>query len=263
MNKKLLIIISSIAAIAAISAAAWFVWKDLGVGSENPIPSNGGSVGGVDYEATTTPNTIGAEKDVEYKSLAAKIASQPIIFKTGVSESSQAKTRASIEDLYGRIKADYNNLGLWIDLGLLRQTAGDYSGAKEAFEFANEVFPKNYVSFQDLGFLYGFYLQNPVESEKYYLKSLENDPTNAQVYLDLTDVYFNFKTGVAKIPEFLSEAMKTVSDSDKLLLMARLGRYYEEIKDYANAIKQYEEILAKDPSNTGLKAEVERLKALL
>jgi len=255
MNKKIFITVFIIMALGAVSGLAWLVWKDMGAVPEELTPTNEQNTGGLTYEVVAVPEAVSSEKDQEYKDLANEIASQPI-------KTDNAKTKASIEDICSKIKENYTDLSLWIDLGLFRQSIGDYTGAKEALEFANMVFPKNYVSFQNLGFLYGFYLKDPVQSEKYYMKSLENDPTNAQVYLDLADVYFNYKVNADKIPAFLLGGVKTTNESDKLLLKARLARYYEETKDYANAIKYYEEVLAVDPSNAGIEQEIDRLKTL-
>ncbi len=260
MIKKIIIVVL---AIIVLAGSAWFIYKDLNKNNNVIVPNGEQTTGGISYETASSTQATSDKQDLEFKKLALEIAAQRILFKTGISEAKKEEIQKQVQDIYSKIESDYKGLNLWIDLGLLKQSVGDYDGAKEAFEFANKISPKNYVSFQNLGFLYGFYLKNPIESEKNYLKSLENDPSNTQVYLDLADIYFyDYKEKTAEIPDFLLKGIKNVNESEQTLLKARLGKYYAEIKDYPSAIKYYEEVLVGDPSNQGLKDEIGRLKAL-
>lgn len=263
MNKKILIM-SSVAVIL-IAGAGYWVYKDFfalkaeNIGAED----TGKTIGGVNYEIVEVKpdETISAEADDQFKKTALEITNMPVVFSSEVSEASKEKIKTAIEELNKQIGEEYSHLDLLLELGIKRQSVGDYVGAAKTWEFAGLVFPKNYITFQNLGFVYGFYLKDYVLSEKNYLKSLENDPTNTQVYLDLVDIY-NFSGQAEKIPEFLKSGFKNAGDANEAQLKALLAKYYADNKDNANAVKYYEEVLVVDPSNTTIKQEIERLRAL-
>ena len=127
------------------------------------------------------------------------------------------------------------------------------------------VRPKNSLSFHNLGDLYGFYLKDSSKSELNYLQSIRNDPMNVDAYLNLTDLYWysGGEEGKKAIPEFLLHAIKNNANSEsKLPLVGRLAKYYEDIKDFPNAIKYYQQILDADPGNSAIHEEIERLRRM-
>jgi len=261
MKKYIFIIILVI----LISAASYWAYKDFfalkaeNIGAEDTSQT----VGGINYEVVeVVPGTnISIEDDDRFKKIVSEIVSMPIIFSSETSESNKEKNKTAIEELNKQISEDYGRLDLLLGLGLKRQSIGDYAGAVKILEFAGLVFPKNYISFQNAGFAYGFYLKDYKLSEENYLRSLENDPTNTQVYLDLVDIY-NFSGQAEKIPEFLKTSLKDAGNANEAQLKALLAKYYADIKDNVNAIKYYEEVLAVDPSNVGIQQEIERLRSL-
>lgn len=264
MNKKTSIIVSVI--IILIAVASYWTYKDFfAFKPENVGVKDTGeqTIGGVSYEVVEVNSgaDVSAEDNIQFKKMALEIASMPIVFSIEMSEVSKEKAKKAIEELNKQISEDYYRLDLLLDLGIKRQFAGDYIGTVKVLEFAGLVFPKNYISFQNLGFVQGFYLKDYKKSEENYLKSLENDPTNTQVYLDLVDIY-NFSGQAEKIPEFLKSSLKNAGNANEAQLKVLLAKYYADIKDDANAIKYYEEVLAIDPTNTAIKQEVERLRAL-
>jgi tetratricopeptide (TPR) repeat protein len=263
MNKKILVM-SSVAVIL-IAVAGYWIYKDMSSSKPGNIVTEEPSetIGGITYEvSTTTPNTnISVEENAQFKKTASEIADMPIVFSVQMTEANKAKKIKAIEEVSAKIKADYNHLDLLLEDGILRQSIGDYAGAVKIWNFAGEVFPKNYASFQDAGFVQGFYLKDYKASEENYLKSLENDPTNIQIYLDLVDIY-NFSGQAEKIPSFLKIGLKNAGDLNQAPIKILLAKYYAAIKDNANAIKYYEEVLSVDPSNTEVSQEIERLKSL-
>lgn len=264
MNKKILTIISVIIVLIAAVASYWtykdfFAFKPENIGAENTSQA----VSGINYEVVEigSDTNVTAEADSQFKKTALEIAAMPIVFSIGKTEANKEKIQKEIEELNKQIGEDYNHLDLLIELGLKRQSIGDYVGAVKTWEFAGLIFSKNYISFQNLGFAYGFYLKDYGKSEENYLKSLENDPTNTQVYLDLVDIY-NFSGQAEKIPEFLKTSLKVAGNVNEIQLKILLAKYYADIKDNANAIKYYGEVIVIDPSNTVIKQEIERLKSL-
>lgn len=263
MTKKLSLTISAL--IVLIAAASYWAYTDFftmkaeNIGTEDTSQT----IGGVNYEVVeVVPGTnISIEDDDKFKKTVLEIVGMPIVFSIEMPEANKEKIKTAIEELNNQISEDYNHLDLLLELGLKRQSIGDYVGAVKVWEFAGLVFPKNYITFQDLGFVYGFYLKNYTASEKNYLISLENDPTNTQIYLDMVDIY-NFSGQTEKTPTFLKTGLKIAGDANQIALKTLLARYYSDIKDNINAIKYYEDILVVDPSNTAIEQEIERLKAL-
>lgn len=251
--------------IILIAAAGFWMYGDISSSKPENIGAEDTSqtIGGINYEIVEVNSgaDISAEADDQFKKTALEIANMPIVFSVQITEENKAKKIMAIEAINDQIKADYNRLDLLLDDGLLRQSINDYAGAAKVWEFAGLVFPKNYISFQNLGFVYGFHLKDYKRSEENYLKSLENDPVNTQIYLDLVDVY-TFSGQAEKIPEFLKTGIKAAGNANEAQLKVLLAKYYADIKDNANALKYYEEVLIIDPSSTTIKQEIERLKAL-
>ena len=175
----------------------------------------------------------------------------------------QTPGNKEIEKLYLSIKNDISNLNNWIQLGILKEEIKDYEGARQVLEFASQLNPKNFISYQNLGDLYGFYLKDPIKAEQNYLKSIENDLTNIDAYLNLSDVYWSgAKEERAKIEGLLLRGIQVNLGDNQMPLMGRLSRYYEEIGDIKNAIVYYEKIYTAHPENKAIKDEIDRLKSL-
>ena len=224
-----------------VLGAVWSIWNDLrewqGSFKDNSViiaslsrDDNASS----STEVKLTPLNSELEKKV------ITIIDRP--FTPGISLSSEEKLdlEKKINDVYSSIKVNYDSLNDWIYLGQLRKAIGDYVGARDAWEFASLVRPKNSLSFHNLGDLYGFYLKDSSKSELNYLQSIRNDPMNVDAYLNLTDLYWysGGEEGKKAIPEFLLNAIKNNANSEgKLPLIGRLAKYYEEIKDILNVIK--------------------------
>ena len=106
-----------------------------------------------------------------------------------MSDEAKKIVTAKIQDLSSQLKKDSDNLENWLVLGVYRKTIGDYEGAKEVWEYANAIRPKNSISFNNLGELYAYYLKDNVKAEENYAKAIENDPSAIYIYRNLFDFY--------------------------------------------------------------------------
>lgn len=121
-----------------------------------------------------------------------------------------------IHTLVGLLKENTQSYNEWIDLGALRKSIEDYEGARQAWEYASAIRPKNSVSFGNLGVLYGYYLQNPTLAEKNYLKAIENDPKLPYLYMQTADFYLEVLKDTKKAKNILEKGLIEVPGDEAL-----------------------------------------------
>ncbi len=154
-----------------------------------------------------------------------------------------------------RINQTPDMVDLWIDLGLIKKTFEDYVGARDAWEFASLIRPKNATSFINLGDLYWHFLPDFGASELNYKKALVNSPGTLGIYKDLSDLYrFSYKEKAGLADDIILEGLALHPKSIDLLMW--LASYFRDIGDKNNAIKYYSEVLKIDPTNAAAKSEL-------
>lgn len=193
-----------------------------------------------------------------------EILSRPVRGGAGMPEAIRKDLERQIAEATAVLKQDYNNLQLWIMIGLARKNLDDYEGARDAWEFAGVIRPQNSLSFANLGFLYGSYLKDYVRAEKNYLRAIANDLHNVSAYNNLADLYwYSIPEKRVGIPKLLVGGLNENADRDhRAPLLARLALYYRDNKEYAKAVDVMEEIVALLPEHAGeLRVEIDELKA--
>lgn len=135
-----------------------------------------------------------------------------------------------------------NNTGYfdgWIMLGSLRKMAGDYEGARDAWEYASAISPSNYVSFGNLGDLYQYYLKDYPRAEKNMLTSVKNKVDNIAGYRNLYNLYTqSYKKKISEAPKILLLGLS--KNPNNLDLIVLLAQYYAGVGDKSSATKYYE-----------------------
>lgn len=97
------------------------------------------------------------------------------------------------------------------------------------------------------------------KAEEYYLQSMELDPSDTQIFVDLFELYKLPWSGGKYSPESILE-LGIGKMGDNSTLLATLANYYKEIGNKAKAIEYYEKTLEFNPSNEAAKQELEVLK---
>ena len=136
----------------------------------------------------------------------------------------------------------------WLGQGILKKNAGDYKGAKEAWEHVVKIRPEDHVAYNNLGDLYQHYLKDYPKAEFYLKKTVELKPDYLQGYTNLHDLYRIFykeKSGLAD--DILLEGIK--NNPQDYYLRIVLASYYKDRGDKINARKSYEEALSLNPPN--------------
>lgn len=251
--------------------AGWYVWKDFHFGANfnQSGPSNqqqGLIVDQTQNQDSSTTSTDVSKlnnavrtENVKLKTLALKIISEPIIFKTSLSEDSKKLFTQKINEIHDLVKQDYNYLNQWLDLGSYRKLIGDYEGAIEALNFAVAIRPDDYVAFHNLGDLYGFYLKNYPKAEENFLKSITFKPANEDAYIQLATIYqYSYKEKSGETENILLKGIS--SNPGSATLKIALGNYYKTIGRNTDALKYFEDALKLMPNNVSLQQDIELLK---
>ncbi len=260
-SKKYIFIVFGIAIIAVL-AVVWY-WR----GPVTPVPTeNIASHVQNNNVATTTPATV--LKNVSVSAGQAPYRGEPIAtlkegdIGDGFPESYKAKLRAELGTLAKKVASGDAGLDDWLRIGVIKKVFRDFNGARDAWEYAASVYTLNSLPFYNLGDLYGSYLKDFPKAESAFEHAIKLDPKKAGFYTSFAEFYRYFYTVKKDLVISTIESGLKQLPNDPILLMY-LGSYYrDDLKDNVKAILYYEKVLVQDPSNSGLKDEINRLKSL-
>ena len=134
---------------------------------------------------------------------------RPVKFSATISEISKQSYLKKIEELSTALKEDKELISHWLDLASYHRMAGDYDGAEKIWKYVTVIRPLAYAAYFNLGDLYGFYIKDNIEAEKYFLKALDVEPGSISGYLTVSDFYnevYTEKAGQAK--KILQDGLK-------------------------------------------------------
>jgi len=227
-------------ALTAVIAVSWYFDRDwkLSRSSVQPSAANQPSVSVAEEknpekevgEKVVVKNDSPASESKEaLKAMAAEIISRPIMASAPLAEIDRKRAEGKIKEMIDLIKIDYDNIYPWYDLGAYRRVIGDFEGAAEAWAFGTLIRPKDYIGYQNLGDLYGFYVKDYPKSEENYFKSIQNNPQNIQAYLDLAIIYESvYKEKSDQIESILLRGL--MANPDNLRLKSALENYYSKLE---------------------------------
>lgn len=134
----------------------------------------------------------------------------------------------------------------WIQLGIAKKIVGDFEGARDAWQYAGLIAPKNVVSFANLGELYWRYFPDFPKSEQNFRQAIQNDPKRPEIYVSLAELYYYSYTEKARLAE---DAYKEglAANPDNEMLMRNIAAYYQKIGDTKNAISWWRKLLETNP----------------
>lgn len=195
INKKNLGLMGLIIIVAAV---AFFIYRDMNKqkSPETKIVNGIGMTGDGTVKVETIPD--------------AKLPPAPFLDRVvtplnsllpQVVSAVQKQMATTIETL----RKDPKRVDAWIDLGVQRQTLGDYEGARQAWEYAKALNPNgNIVPWNNLGNLYHYYLKDYPKSEENWKKVIALKPDYIQAYRGLYELYtYSYKEKASQIPIFL------------------------------------------------------------
>ena len=126
------------------------------------------------------------------------------------------QTLAEISRIMGLLKQDSNLFNEWSDLGLVMKSIDDYVWARDAWEYAVFLRPKDSLVFTNLANLYGYYLKEPEKAEKNYLKSIENDPKLPYLYVRAAFFYLEVLNDNEKARNIIEKGLQNIPGDDEL-----------------------------------------------
>lgn len=246
----------TIAILAVILAIA--VWQIGYYWKRQPV-SNLDNGNNLPVEEKTSTSSPKAAVNDDLRGLSLKIIARPIVVGLNLSESSKNQAVGKIKELNDLIKQNYDYPEAWQDLGAYRRLIGDYEGAIAAWNFVGLIRPKNYVSYNNLGDLYAFYLKDYDKGEQNFLKSISNEPANINAYVQLATLYEDAYQSREKDAENIL-LLGINANPSVAGLKVLLGQYYERQGRKGDALKYFEEALQLDPNNKSLAQDISRLK---
>lgn len=122
-----------------------------------------------------------------------------------------------IVSLQSELTKDKTNLNNWVSLGLYQKMAGDYEGAVISWKYVGQVANKDFVSFGNLGDLYGYYLHDNGLAETYYKKAIENGPTQSYLYVQLAMLYKDVFSDMMKARAIIEEGLRRIPNNPSLI----------------------------------------------
>lgn len=138
-----------------------------------------------------------------------------IVVKIDLPANIKSETIMDIHDIIQKLKENYDDMQLWLQLGLLRKLLGDYDGAIEAWQFVNLIRPNNFVSFGNLGDIYTLYLKDSGKAEENYLKALKNGPEQTYLCQKVYEFYRYVMQDDVKAKEILKKGIEINPDTSQ------------------------------------------------
>lgn len=168
--------------------------------------------------------------------------------------------RQKLEEHAGSLDVNPDTLDPWLQAGVIKKMIGDFEGARDAWEYASLIRPKNFVSFKNLGELYWNYLPDYSRAEENFRKAIENEPKFIDSYISLSELYrysYAEKQSLAEAP--LLDGIRANPDSKDLSIY--LARFYRDhAKNNEKAIEYYRKFIQLAPDNKDAREELEILQ---
>lgn len=133
---------------------------------------------------------------------------QPVVIPRFFLPDVAARAVGEIQKLSAALRENPTNAALWGELGLKRKGIEDYNGARLAYEYSLALAPYNAVTADNLGVLYGYYLQEPKKAEENFLKALDIEPEMVFRYLRLYELYKDIFQDVVKAKAILEQGLQ-------------------------------------------------------
>jgi len=242
MNKNKLIFIIFISLV--VGGVSYFISKDvftksgpdLTLNLEENIAENiksasstikaiEGSNLAIEGEGDFKVNPIKIEEEKKLDSEGAALldrVAQPI---SNIDQGSAERALEKISEISISLREDPENVENWLVLGVYRKIIGDYQGAADVWNYVGGISPDNYVSYNNLGELYAYYLKDNTKAEVSYKKAIENGKNMIFIYRNFHDFYRNVLKDEAKAKAILEQGIAANPDTSQDL-QNLLNLYY-------------------------------------
>ncbi len=250
-------IIAVVITLLVLGLLGWAVYR--GTHRNTPISSN--DIFTVPEQATSTGQNGGGVV-VEPVVIPVPDLNRILVPDTKLPTEAKNILIANMVKVSEQLKKDPKQARLWIALGTNRKMAGDYEGARLAWEYVDVVSAGNVTAFANLGDLYHYNLKNYPKAELNMKKVIALSPTDAGAYKALFDLYhLSYLQSTHNAEKVLLAGLVKIPHN--LALTIELASYYKEKGMKEKAITYYDEAIAtaKSHNNQDLVTELEAQRA--
>lgn len=162
-----------------------------------------------------------------------------------------ASTTNGLFETLDILSKDSKDIDGWMAFAMNRKGAGDYLVARDAWEYVVSLNPLSFVTYNNLGDLYHYFLKDYRKAEKNLLKAIEVDPQHVSGYINLHDLYrLSYKTSGDSAEKILLRGLEIIGND--IVLLSKLADYYKERGRFVEATAYYQRaadqaILINDP----------------
>ena len=204
-------------------------------------------------------NATVRESDTPVSNIPAPEHAAPLTLSSSVSADVVKALNAQYAQIQSILAKDPTNFAAWIDLGIVRKTGGDYTGAAADWTYVSKIYPTSGVAFDDLGDLYMNFIKDYPQAELVLKQAVALNPHDVSAYENLFALYtsYGYKGASAGV-SIMNEAIAANPTSPDLHVL--FARYYRSAGDAADAKVQYDAAisLADKQGNTDLVAALKQ-----
>ena len=153
-----------------------------------------------------------------------------IVFASDISPEARQKIQVRADEIAAILQKDSSNLFAWLDLGMLRQSAGDYAGAREAWNYVTAVDPGNIAGIMNLANLDALHLKNVPAAIMLYTKAISFSPKTPDIYRRMYDIYVSIGERTKSIDILKKGIASNPAAYELMVLLARDYRAHSEIQ---------------------------------
>ncbi len=162
-------------------------------------------------------------------------------------EAEKKRLVEKLNKVYVLLREHEKKYPYWIEIGLIKKTLGDYTGAISAWRNAVSLSKRPVLAYGNLADLYFHYLRNYEKAEEYYQKALELNPRNFTYREGLADLYrYDLKEKSHLVEEIMLEGAKQ-DPANKIFYYAYLVEFFTENKNAKKAQEYKDKIYKIDP----------------
>jgi tetratricopeptide (TPR) repeat protein len=164
------------------------------------------------------------------------------VFKENLSKEARDILKKNIDTITLELQKNSAQPQGWVNLGLNYKIAGDYEGARLAWEYAQTLSPGWVVPYSNLADLYHYYLPNYPASEGAWQKVIALEPKQAEGYIELAKLYeFSYTAKSSLVVPTLTQGIQN-NPSNPTLRVA-LAHYYRSQGQTEKAKQEYQEAI--------------------
>lgn len=137
---------------------------------------------------------------------------------SSISTDAAAILKQKLEEENASLKANPDQLIVWLQYGIYLKIVQDYDGARDAWEYVAAAAPSNYLAYFNLGELYMGILKEYPKAEADFKKVIELRPDLIDGYRDLYTLYhYAYKVGTGADAAILAQGLKANPGNSDLL----------------------------------------------